>query len=1702
MAPQSQIEPDVFMQKLEENKETNEQELSDIEVIQLTRANLVLLAKHLGVSFSSGAPKHELQIPVIFHLGDHDLVSEKLVELADSVPRCVSLKDYENVGKETEVSSEAIELRKLELEQLRLEQDFKLKEELERLKLEQDFKLKEMQAQKEIELAKSEAHFREGEAAVKQAQAQAIARGQTHVPYSPAHEYMPSFNVTANVKLVPPFQEKDLDAYFSTFEHVALTCEWPRDKWTILLSTTLKGKAQVCYANLEPEAKQNYESVKIAILQTYELVPEKHRQNFRNQKRSGNQTWVEYCKDKERLFEKWTRSRNIGTMSEMKNLILLEEFRNQVPREIRVHLDDLDIQDVQKAAKRADDYAITHRLQTDDQPVLDKSQGHGKNGPKGKKRGQGDARVTNGTAQSSSQGSQHKRVGDDHGSDSHTWCQIHHSKTHNTAECRLYNNVQELKGQNPVSVAVNKTNNQKDKDRAQKPKHSDSSKSPVAFVMAHDRSHDVDSIHTLDALRESPRISNDESHFETVVSDGDLLEQCPVGTMNVDSRVETPDVVDPRLQAYVSPGIIAAASSNDTDSVFAATPSEGSTCTDSQWEARGVEIAVLRDTGCTQSLLLEGVVPFTNEHFTGDYVLVSGVSGHTMTVPLYTVVLKNRNLSPETQVIRVGVSSTLPINGVALLLGNDICEAASTSPEPTVSQSPTDNSSSEYLESKCSSCLPACVVTRAAQRKQSDKEADLEQSAQPQSVACDIDLSDTFLHGLLKDRDTNYDSTVRESIIQMQHDDPEVSALFDKAVDAEQAGKEWSCYIDQDGLLIRKWRCPLASKDDADATLCQVVAPSGLRPHLLSLAHDHPMSGHAGVRKTKSRLFQHFWWPGAAKDVAEYCRTCHVCQQVGKPNQTPIKAPLKPIPVMGEPFEDIMLDIVGPLPKTSKGFEYCLTILDMATRFPEAIALRKCTAQAVTDALIKYFSLFGLARTVRSDQGTHFTAKVISQSLKQLGIEQIFGCAYRPQTQGAIERFHGSLKTMIKTYVLENQKDWDVGLPLLLFAARSTVHEAHGFAPFDLVMAHHVRTPLQLVKEQCFEAGSQESDVLTYVSKMRTRLSNAVSVAQQNLRDTQSKMKGLYDVATELRSYECGDKVMVLLPTQGDSVHATLAGPYTVKERLDDYNYVVSTPDRKKSTQRCHINMMKTYHQRDKGSDKGLASPTPLPTCHSTPVTNIAMATVSEPQHNVSTDFEVNVEPIKLGNSDVLSNLQVKLAHLDTVKSEQMSSLIREYSDLFPDTPSRAVGMYHDVDVGETTPIKQHPYRVGPLKKGLMDEEIQYMLENEIIEPANSPWCSPCHLVPKADGSSRFVTDFRKVNAVTKTDSYPLPRIDSLIDEVAGAQFVTKLDLLKGYWQVPLTERAKDISAFSVGDSLYRYLVCPFGMKNSGCTFQRFMDLVVKGLHNTKVYVDDLIVYSSTWEEHLRNLRALFERLRQHRLTVSLVKSEFGHATVQYLGHVVGQGHILPVSSKVQAILGIPPPDSRKALARIIGMVGFYRKFCKNLASVMAPLTDLISPKAKFVWTEQCQEALDKIKRILTNAPLLVPPDYSREFRLYVDSCDDGAGAVLMQEDQDGIEHPICYYSKKYVKYQRNYSIVEKEALALLLAVKFFDVYLSSSPFPIQVYTDHNPLCFVQRMKNDNQRLLRWSLTLQEYNLVVNHVKGKDNVIADTLSRA
>ena len=247
-------------------------------------------------------------------------------------------------------------------------------------------------------------------------------------------------------------------------------------------------------------------------------------------------------------------------------------------------------------------------------------------------------------------------------------------------------------------------------------------------------------------------------------------------------------------------------------------------------------------------------------------------------------------------------------------------------------------------------------------------------------------------------------------------------------------------------------------------------------------------------------------------------------------------------------------------------------------------------------------------------------------------------------------------------------------------------------------------------------------------------------------------------------------------------------------------------------------------------------------------------------------------------------------------------------------------------------------------KLKIVQDEIKYLLAQDQIEPSYSDWSSPVLLVPKSDSSWRLCVDFRtKVNKLSKTDSFPIPRVDDCIDQIGNATYVSKFDLLKGYWHVPLTDRMKEISAFVTPNGLYQFKVMAFGLKNAPSTFTRLMSRVIGSLHNCVVYIDDVVVFNDTFEEHVCCIRELFKKLSEACLTVNLVKSEIGHGQVTYLGYVVGSGQVTPVLAKVKAILDFPTPTNKRDVMRLLGMAGYYRRFCQNFANIVAPLTNLLA---------------------------------------------------------------------------------------------------------------------------------------------------------------
>ena len=356
----------------------------------------------------------------------------------------------------------------------------------------------------------------------------------------------------------------------------------------------------------------------------------------------------------------------------------------------------------------------------------------------------------------------------------------------------------------------------------------------------------------------------------------------------------------------------------------------------------------------------------------------------------------------------------------------------------------------------------------------------------------DIDLTDTFIgqyfnneikksldpslsdtqtdssmscHSPLRSIDQGHDTLSKSQLTQEQQTDPEISKLIFRALPEDEISQVPMCYYIKNGILMRNWRPFDVPADDECAVYHQIVVPRSYCHEILSIAHESSMSGHLGINKTYHKIIYHFYWPGLKSDVSKYCKTCHTCQMVGKPNQTIPKAQLQPIPAFDEPFSRILIECVGPLPRTKSGNEYLLTIMCTSTCFPEAIPLRNIKTKSIVKALIKFFTFVGLPKPVQSDQGSNFMSGIFQQVVHELGIKQYRSSAYHPESQGALERFHQTLKYMTRSYCFDTEKDWDEGIHLLLFAVRESVQESLGFSPFELVFGHSVHGPLKLLKE-------------------------------------------------------------------------------------------------------------------------------------------------------------------------------------------------------------------------------------------------------------------------------------------------------------------------------------------------------------------------------------------------------------------------------------------------------------------------------------------------------------------------------------------------------------------------------------------------------------------------------------------------------------
>ncbi|GJP86111.1 hypothetical protein CLOP_g16170 [Closterium sp. NIES-67] len=454
---------------------------------------------------------------------------------------------------------------------------------------------------------------------------------------------------------------------------------------------------------------------------------------------------------------------------------------------------------------------------------------------------------------------------------------------------------------------------------------------------------------------------------------------------------------------------------------------------------------------------------------------------------------------------------------------------------------------------------------------------------------------------------------------------------------------------------------------------------------------------------------------------------------------------------------------------------------------------------------------------------------------------------------------------------------------------------------------------------------------------------------------------------------------------------------------------------------------------------------------------------------------------------------------------EKIKELLKEFQDILPDDlpdelPPYRTHQHEIVEEPGSKPTFRAPYRLSPTELTDMKKQIEYLLAKGLIRPSTSPYGAPVLFTPKPDGSLRMCIDYRALNKQTIKNKYPIPRIDDLLDQLRGATVFSKLDLRSGYWQIRMADNSIHKTAFRTRYGSYEYLVMPFGLTNAPATFQAEMNHILRPLLDecVVVYLDDILIYSRDMKQHVEHLRRIFEILRRERFYVKLSKSEFALEKVQFLGHLVSAQGVHVDPKKIEAVRTWKTPENVKELQQFLCFANYYNRFVPQYAKLAAPLTNLLKKNTPYKWETKHQEAVEQLKQALTSAPVLILPDPERDYVIEADASDQAVGAVLMQDQGNGLQ-PIAYLSKKLHGAELNYPIHDKEALAIVIAFKAWRCYLEGRR--TTVYTDHCSLKYLKTQPNLSRRQVRWIDFLEthfHYDIV--YKPGHKNK-ADALSR-
>ena len=605
-----------------------------------------------------------------------------------------------------------------------------------------------------------------------------------------------------------------------------------------------------------------------------------------------------------------------------------------------------------------------------------------------------------------------------------------------------------------------------------------------------------------------------------------------------------------------------------------------------------------------------------------------------------------------------------------------------------------------------------------------------------------------------------------------------------------------------------------------------------------------------------------------------------------------------------------------------------------------------------------------------------------------------------------------------------------------------------------------------------------------YLENLKVDLEAAKTLATKNSNTHQERYTSRYNLRSRTKTFKEGDPVIILMSDSTNKLLKRWTGPAKIRRRVSDNSYDVELDDG--SVRRLHANHLRAYNERI-----------------------LAVGIIFESDEDFG---EVVSIPVKLDNNLATIDEKFRDMDLNYLDSEQRSDILKileKHKDIFSDRPGLCNPMIAEhvitLNVAEQNwPKQPKPYQVPPIFRAEVERQIQELLQEGLIERSVSQFAHPLVCVIKADKTIRVCTDNRYINSLTTPDRQPIRRISDILDSIGNAKFISSLDATNGFYQISLEEKSRPYTAFVFNQS-YQWKRTNFGLRNASATYQRAMERLLEPHSKyAAAYIDDVTIHSLTWADHLRHLDDVLTTIKVSGFKLRLKKCKFACREIKILGHIVGNGLRKPDPEKVEAIMALKPPTTKKGVQQFIGMLSFYRIFIPNLAEKLFHLTELIKGR-KSRLVEMNRQQLDEFQNLkveLSNIAALTTPifDGKTPFIVQTDASAHTVAACLSQTQQNGVIRPLAFASQKLTKSQQNWSTIEREGFAIIFALKKFESYLIGAP--VIIHTDHNPLTYICDVSPKCARLVRWALSLQKFDIIsIQHIRGSENCSCDALSR-